>query len=168
MTHPQFALRGGYSSIDQISAAHAAHLYAISSKFLQKINLTEDVPKVTTFGEIIGWRAWLVDPEKLTLKALFHRGFEWQPGVNKAIGLPSEEGEVGLHAHRHMQGLFKQEGTYWQAIGTVLMWGDVVEHEAGYRAEFARVETLRLFRPGVLTEDQRVKLIEKYAGGARG
>lgn len=33
--------------------------------------------------------------------------------------------------------------------GTVLLWGDIVEHERGYRAEFAKVRSIDWLYPDV-------------------
>jgi hypothetical protein len=121
-------------------------------------------------GEITGYRAWWLSQG--TLHSIFMTGFKWEPGV------PAEgdvSGGVGVHAHKTLGQLLeyviaikqwydnRPEGYYDLTLvdprlvtGTVAMWGDVVEHEKGYRAEFAKVTALAVSNP---------QLLEKYGVG---
>lgn len=46
------------------------------------------------------------------------------------------------------------------ATGTVLLWGDVVEHERGYRAEFAKVRSLDWLYPDASMMGREVQALE--------
>lgn len=98
------------------------------------------LPYQETTGEMVGWRAWrfhngcLVSP---------YTGVLWRPGETLEANTPFESG-AGVFAHKKREQVFEQESK-WPVVGTVLLWGDVVEHENGYRAEFAKVGQLLHF-----------------------
>lgn len=97
-------------------------------------------------GEIIAWRAWRIG-------GLFKRNFHllstnhddvWhpegitaseQPGIGDSFGIYALKTRKDLRTHF----LYSSSNL---VFGTVLLWGQVVEGEKGYRAEFARVLTL--------------------------
>lgn len=118
-------------------------------------------------GEITGHRLWLVLSD-LRLCSLAHY-FLWKPGatiegdVDKVvldrIFLPSIYG--GTYSFRtakkcerevEIQGItevdfpnsnyFNQGAIYGIAIGTIKCWGEVVEHEHGYRAQYAKLTSI--------------------------
>lgn len=93
---------------------------------------TSELPLETTFGEIIAWRAWKVDNGKLLSP---YQDTTWGPGEFMEGGDPFKG--HGFYAHKTPQRLFAQETGNWHVVGTVKLWGNVVEHEEGYRAEFA-------------------------------
>lgn len=85
-------------------------------------------------GEIVAWRAWHWNGKRL--RSIFVN-YEW-PLQGPAKGQPGCG--YGIHA-------FKERGrAFWEyrecinhvLIGEVALWGDVVEFEHGYTAEFAR------------------------------
>jgi hypothetical protein len=91
-------------------------------------------------GEIIGYRAWYVTRDGL-LQSMFaeHR---WQPGR-------AEEGDTewwGIHAFKTSRQAFRSYHCYSidgpVAFGTVALWGDVVEHEGGFRAQWGAVNSI--------------------------
>ena len=101
------------------------------------------LPHCQTFGELTGYRAWkfrdgfLVSP---------HQGTPWEPGeIKKADQKPSAS-QFGIFAHKQPEQVFEQEHKRWDVVGSVLLWGDVVEHENGYRAEYARPHEMLFFR----------------------
>ena len=116
--------------------------------------------KQRTTEVIVGWRAWRlvtwklwkpkceVQLESIVYPMLWHPA---QPVQGKVgLGLPS-----GVHAWQtHAQCLEHKElyGSYsrdW-LIGEVSLWGHVIKHEHGYRAEFAYPR--RLIVPECLRE----------------
>jgi hypothetical protein len=129
-------------------------------------------------GEITGRRLWLIiNPGKLCSIAHFHI---WKPGATETGDL----NEVvynnwfhkiygGVYAYKldqeyqlYLDTLELASNIYhWEsyltkgimgiATGTIKMWGEVVEHEKGYRAQFAKVQTVGIaeLRPGFSIEE---------------
>lgn len=118
-------------------------------------------------GEIIGHRAWYVIGDGLTLTSIAHI-FPWEPGatiegdINKDVGgnfysiiyggtycfhsadLCREETKVSpdfcFPCHAYIGFGFTE--IHGIVRGTIKMWGEVVEHEKGYRAQFAKIASL--------------------------
>lgn len=94
-------------------------------------------------GEVIGWRAWKLptftdDPILASVTAWK----VWQPDEPM-------QGDVkywGVHAFKDRETALAEFGRLpGCVIGSVEMWGEIVEHEHGWRAEFARVKSLDVF-----------------------
>lgn len=101
----------------------------------------DDLPFDTVWGEIIGWRAWEFTDGKLVSP---YRKTTWDAGeIIEASETPVNT-TAGIYAHKKCEQVFEQESG-WMVVGTVYLWGDIVEHENGYRAEFARVHELHFF-----------------------
>ena len=91
-------------------------------------------------GEIIGWRFWKL------CNGLLHSvivPYTWYPGVFER----SNGGyNPGYHAFRDKEQAEREAlmyGAWWPAvIGSVAMWGEVIEHEHGWRSEYAAVRSL--------------------------
>lgn len=108
----------------------------------------------TTWGEIVAFRIWRVDRE-LKLRSSFTDHI-WKPGkvmkADRKIKDYDRESNIktGVHAWKsvfevveYVQTMFVHGDCMSGAvIGRVKLWGDVVEHQRGYRAEFARIESL--------------------------
>lgn len=104
-------------------------------------------------GEIIAWRVWSHhkhhrDPELLHSMAT---NYTWHPGVPMTL-MGAKEGERlytsmgnGVHGfktlHQAQEG-FNYPPEDHHVYGTVALWGEVIEHEKGYRAEFGRINSL--------------------------
>ena len=98
---------------------------------------------------IIGYRDFFLDYsyKGFRLRARSHP-YVWDAGVNEARcstspvlardHLATGSCTCGFYAFRDGSQLDK----YAPVHGAVLMWGTVVEHEFGYRAEFAQLESL--------------------------
>lgn len=120
-------------------------------------------------GEIIGHRLWWVLPDGLC--SLTHR-FRWEPGATVEGDLekvvwsrafqPPIYGGVYAYANHSVELIIESEELYHaltrrvvftekspgvSAIGlvrgTVKLWGEVVEHETGWRAQFAKLASIR-------------------------
>lgn len=67
------------------------------------------------------------------------------------ISLCADEG-AGVHAYKDWAGPLEDgyctSNVHW-VIGEVALWGDVVEHKLGYRAEFGRVHSFLHWGPHV-------------------
>lgn len=94
-------------------------------------------------GEIIGWRMW--GYYKGYLRS-YSQERVWAPGENM-IGIPSDHGSDGIWAFKEksralakmLNGGYRSEETVY---GSVKIWGKVIEHELGYRAEYAKIISL--------------------------
>ena len=99
------------------------------------------LPMQTTFGEIIAWRAWKFDKGRLVSP---YTKDAWLPGEVFTANANPWTTNAGIFAHKRPEHVLKQESN-WTVVGTALLWGDVVEHEHGYRAEFARPFEFQFF-----------------------
>ena len=121
-------------------------------------------------GEIVGYRCWRV--EKGWLRSVYQSDV-WKPGEVLAGRELGDWDSRGIHAwkdsgskeyHDYIRSYLTQDRYpfVWAFIngdrhldevrpamvtGTVFLWGDVVEHERGWRAEFARVRSLDWLYP---------------------
>jgi hypothetical protein len=103
-------------------------------------------------GEIIGWRAWRLS------NGLLHSVFvsyTWRPGVfeqSSAERYGSEDrgycplsDNLGYHAFREKERAECEASCHgWSpaVIGSVAMWGEVIEHQYGWRSEYAAVRSI--------------------------
>ena len=89
---------------------------------------------------IIGWRCWRFNPATCLLYSVV-RQTSWPRFVRlEASEQPTYDGFLGIHAwseRRHLDRFIKLESTTIPVWGEVSLWGHVVEHEEGYRAQFA-------------------------------
>lgn len=95
-------------------------------------------------GEIIGWRLWKVNGNKLRSMYI---DVDWEPGVPMRGNI---DANAGVHAYKTEKDLRKSSYLYVfdsgcpenYVYGQVALWGDVVEHTNGYRAEFGKPVSL--------------------------
>lgn len=116
---------------------------------------SEPLPKAEPeVGKIIGWRVWRYDVDSRLLGRMFgsdlvrlkslSQDCVWQPGA-PMTGTPGDYDldTAGVYAFKTKEGMMAEFGTYPDLIyGTVALWGKVVEHELGYRAENAEIVSL--------------------------
>lgn len=112
---------------------------------------TEDRPPVekaeTRFGEITAYRMWFARQGYLHS---YSQNCLWAPG-DVIEGKPGDYNEQGIWAfktkarainkmledqHARFTGSEPNQVAVW---GAVQLWGDVIEHEDGYRAQFAKI-----------------------------
>jgi hypothetical protein len=103
---------------------------------------------------IIAWRAWALtgrrDGTNLLLRPVAGRTRPWKPREIAEAGCkgarfhrsPDPDCTCGLHATDGLEMLRRARCP--AVIGRVAMWGRVVEHEHGFRAEFAYPQRLTL------------------------
>lgn len=128
-------------------------------------------------GEIVGHRCWLVDPNGLLGSMSFR--YEWTPrGVESFPGkiLPVIYGG-GFHAFKRgdyegVHGEYGGPSVYGvivagrraRVFGTVYLWGELIEHEGGYRAQYAAIRSIDsgidLDHPGRLDEIRKLYGVE--------
>lgn len=138
-----------------------------------------------TVGEIIAHRVWRITPDR-KLKSGY-RDDVWEPGV-PVCGDPEAADNHGIHGLKpgdrgiaeavghygpngfmammnHMNALFwigKQTPPARDigvAVGTVRLYGTVIEHARGYRAQYAMVESIDRIEDCKLPEAERAALL---------
>jgi hypothetical protein len=105
----------------------------------------EPKPKLavsTQFGEIKALRFWTL--HRGYLKAVSH-SYVWMP--QQVAGLKEGQkiedyGGAGIHAFKDMSRMLLESYSGDLVFGTVKLWGDVIEYEHGYHAEFASIVSL--------------------------
>jgi hypothetical protein len=97
-------------------------------------------------GEIIACRAWRVFGSGWfrraddRLRSVYMQDYVWHPG-------PAATGDVQRHGvysfKKAAQSLREYENTRESLLfGSVKIWGEIVEHEVGYRSQFAKIISL--------------------------
>lgn len=131
-------------------AVTAASIRAAAAQILQARHapgMQEPLPRADMqVVDLIGWRIWRVLGGYLgsiTAEAI------WLPGEPMEAAVVEDHGAAanGIHVFKTMAGAIREAALYASraeqhtgyAIGSVLLWGDVVEHERGYRAERAMI-----------------------------
>jgi hypothetical protein len=97
-------------------------------------------------GEIVAPRVWTVYDN--LLHSAFFMGHVWLPHI-PVQGDPHLE-ETGVHAFKSLNEAFAYADRvcHWifpsgnVVVGHVALWGDVIEHEHGYRAEYGSVHDI--------------------------
>lgn len=108
---------------------------------------------------IVGWRGWSLRMQdgRLELGAVFNDAVPWpaRMAMHAECGVrplrkhrtPDEGCTCGIYAARRPMSLVGPQTVFRghaAAVGTVALWGKVVEHVGGFRAEFAYPDRLRL------------------------
>jgi hypothetical protein len=90
-------------------------------------------------GEVIAYRCWRLGPDGL-LYSVFRSEFCWQPGE---IVEGDAAGGDGVHAFKSVFLMAQYAGTpVGYVSGMVELWGEVYEHERGYRASKAAIKSI--------------------------
>jgi len=130
-------------------------------------------PTPDGFVPIIAWRAWVLTPEGLlgSVPSMPNRtSFAiWRPGevlVARCIHLernrkpptrwydvvhPAGEPIPAKNCSCGLYGMKDSTNPVAPVVGQVQLWGHIIEHEAGYRAQFGKVHAL-----------ESLELAEKY------
>jgi hypothetical protein len=103
---------------------------------------------------IVGWRAWAIrgttDGTEVRLLPLAAGGAAWTPRVpavavcvkRRHHRVPALDCRCGIHATHDPHVLRRTRDP--AVLGRVALWGRVIEHELGYRAEFGYPQRLAL------------------------
>jgi hypothetical protein len=113
-------------------------------------------------GEIIAYRAWRVIPPSWLsggddrLHSVLIRDYIWQPDTPAF-------GDVRTHGIYSFRDAISSKQDYWYSAGTepllfgkIKIWGEVVEHEAGYRSQFAKIVSLDDGDPELLDKFRKI------------
>lgn len=106
------------------------------------VNFVESVaaPLKTTgirLGEIIAHRGWVVGPAGFLHS--MSAGVVWAPGEPMEGKTKSTQEHCGVYAFKTAKDFLTQVGDALDIYGRVALWGDIIEHEIGYRAQFAKI-----------------------------
>jgi hypothetical protein len=99
-------------------------------------------------GPILGWRLWRTTPDG-TLMSVY-KNVLWPAGIPlRAVPKNPDEGVYALKDPTKLDGLVytltaDQSG---MVVGQVALWGTVIEHEHGYRAQYAYPALINLAPP---------------------
>jgi hypothetical protein len=90
-------------------------------------------------GEISAWRVWRVRKSRDLLTSVYMSEKYWYPG-GIMTGCPSFTSE-GVYAWKTKKEMFRYMGstTGQIVVGKVDLWGQIVEHRRGYRAQYAKI-----------------------------
>jgi hypothetical protein len=115
------------------------------------------LPRSSSSEPIVAWRGWRLVRRPRTgqyrLMPLAHTGRVWpmrtryraiceEQGKHEA---PDMWGSCGSYSVKDVEwAMYEAKIMGATAVGTVALWGTVIEHENGYRAEFAYPQRLRL------------------------
>ena len=122
-------------------------------------------------GEIIAYRAWRAIESTWfrrsddLLHSVLMLDYVWHPdkpawgdvrthGIYSFRNVIRSRDEYGYNVGQHGSFLF----------GKVKIWGEVVEHEAGYRSEFAKIVSLDYGNPQLLDKFRRIYALKRDEG----
>ena len=112
-------------------------------------------PAEITVGELIGWRIWRLTSDFQLQSYAFDIGWPYDKPMESNAPV-TDHGHAGIWAFKDQAQAHKKleiETALDFTLGSVLLWGDVIEHEIGYRAQFARVRSIDLLRTGIKSLD---------------
>lgn len=90
-------------------------------------------------GELTGVRGWQIGSDGF-LRSMT-ANVVWAPGEPMDGKTNSKSEHCGVYAYKKARDFLKAHGDL-HIYGKVALWGDVIEHELGYRAEFAKITSL--------------------------
>lgn len=124
-------------------------------------------------GEIVAYRAWRVITANWfrsgddLLHSVYMRDYVWLPD-RPAFG---DVKTHGIYSFRHSVRTASEYGYSVSGVllfGRVKIWGEVVEHESGYRSEFGKIISLDHGDPRLLEKFRKIyRLNMAEAEGAR-
>src|SRR5215471_8307896 len=107
-------------------------------------------------GEIIAYRAWrVIEPRWWwagddLLHSVLIKAYVWNPDEPAT-------GDVRIHGIYSLRDVIRSKQEYFYSVGRVSLlfgkvkiWGEVVEHEWGYRSQFAKIVSLDYGDPELL------------------
>lgn len=111
------------------------------------------MPTEFSIGEVVGWRCWRKMHNDGKLRSAFVGNADWSGGAVIG-GAPVTRIVAGVHAWKTLRQAkwYARDVAIWPrsgrrppfdvVIGKVLLWGDIIEHKKGYRAQYGRVEQI--------------------------
>lgn len=120
----------------------------------QGVSLARDLAIGVAAEPVVAWRTWALsghrDGTELLLRPVAGRSRPWRPlepaeaacKHARMHAAPNVDCTCGLHATHEVEILRRTKSP--SVLGRVALWGRVIEHDLGYRAEFAYPQRLRL------------------------
>jgi hypothetical protein len=110
-------------------------------------------------GEIIAYRAWRVIEEEERLHSVAMWDYVWHPDKPAS-------GDVRTHGIYSFRRMIRSKDEYGYhpgsdgplLFGKVKIWGEIAEHEEGYRSEFGKIASLDFGDPELLDKFRRIYL----------
>jgi hypothetical protein len=121
-------------------------------------------------GEIIAYRAWqVIHPFRSgddRLRSVYIRDYVWHPDEPAS-------GDVRIHGIYSFRDVVrcKQEYGYNFGIGGPLLfgkvkiWGEIIEHEAGYRSQFGKIASLDYGDPVLVEKFRKIYRVNHVPAG---
>ena len=120
----------------------------VVGRLIKEKEYLKGLPQKTVFGEIRAWRAWNVEyRDGWWLRSTGVGGIWGSSIVTGSDGRGNSSGcagdlSSGYYALKDKDYLCSQFRDWADVYGEVLLWGNVVEHEHGYRAECMKIVSL--------------------------
>jgi hypothetical protein len=122
-------------------------------------------------GEIIAYRAWrVIHPWWFRsgddrLHSVLMKDYVWHPDEPAS-------GDVTTHGIYSFRNVIRSKEEYYYSVGSasllfgrVKIWGEVVEHEAGYRSQFGKIVSLDYGDPELLEKFRRIYRVNQVPAG---
>jgi hypothetical protein len=123
-------------------------------------------------GEIIAYRAWRVISPLWPLKgdnrlrSVAMRDYIWHPNEPAS-------GDVRTHGIYSFRGVIRSREEYGYDLGVdepllfgkVKIWGEIVEHQEGYRSEFGKIASLDYGDPELLEKFRKIYRVNRVPPG---
>src|SRR5690242_8713747 len=117
-------------------------------------------PPPLSLEEVEGWRAWsVVERDGVFVLSSLTRAETWEPGrpfvatcARTQHDAPGARCSCGVYAAADSDELARLGRIAGAALGQVSLWGRLVEHSRGYRAEAAYPTRIRLVCVACLSE----------------
>ena len=112
-------------------------------------------------GEIVAYRAWrAIHPAWFQsgddrLRSVYRQDYVWHPNEPAS-------GDVRTHGIYSFRDVIRSREEYGYrndgtlVFGKIRIWGEIVEHEAGYRSEFGKIVSLDYGEPALLEKFRRI------------
>ena len=138
---------------------------------------TRDEPVATEIDAVVAWRGWsLVEEEGEVRLSSLTRAESWRPRAPHAASCskgrrptPQRRCRCGVYATTTPEALGGLRSLPGGVVGEVSLWGRVIEHGQGYRAEVAYPGRLGLVCAGCLAEGtgRRADVVQRLEAGGR-
>ena len=112
----------------------------------QRISLARDLETMVSTEPVLAWRAWSLtgrrDGTELLLRPVAGRSRPWKPMERaeaackhaRLHGAPNVDCSCGLHGTHEVEVLRRTRCP--AVLGRVALWGRVIEHDLGFRAQY--------------------------------
>jgi hypothetical protein len=138
---------------------------------------TRDEPVATEIDAVTAWRGWsLVEEEGQIRLSSLTRAESWKPRAPHAASCskgrrptPQRRCRCGVYATTTPEALGGLRSLPGGVVGEVSLWGRVIEHGQGYRAEIGYPGRLGLVCAGCLAEGngRRAEIVQRLETGGR-